>query len=53
MEELLGEVFSMRFVPRLYVEDQLQLQGNLETAVRRVGGWREMVAILGINQLEQ
>jgi hypothetical protein len=43
----------MRFVPRLYVEDQLQLQGNLETAVRRVGGWCEMAAGLEVSQLEQ
>jgi hypothetical protein len=53
MEELLGEVFSIRFVPRLYIEEQLQLQGNLETAMRRVGGWCEMAVVLEVSQLEQ
>jgi hypothetical protein len=38
VEELLGEVFSMRSVPRLYNEGQLQFRESLETEVRRVGG---------------
>jgi hypothetical protein len=35
-------------VPRLYNEELLQLRGNLETAVRRVGGRCEMAASLGV-----
>jgi hypothetical protein len=41
-----GTVFSVLFVPRLYNEDQLPLQGSLETADSRVGGWCEMAASL-------
>jgi hypothetical protein len=44
--ELLEEVFSVWSVPRIYNEEQLQLQESLETAVRRVGGWCEMAASL-------
>jgi hypothetical protein len=29
-------VFSVQFMPRLYNEDQLPLQGSLETAVRSI-----------------
>jgi hypothetical protein len=43
----------MRSVPRLYNEEQLRLQESLETAVKRVGGWCEMGASLGVSQLEQ
>jgi hypothetical protein len=35
--ELVGEVFSVRSVPRLYKEKQLQLRESLEMAVRKVG----------------
>jgi hypothetical protein len=35
-------MFSMLSVPRLYNEDRLALRDNLETVVRRVGGWCEM-----------
>jgi hypothetical protein len=35
--ELLEAMFSVQSVLRLYNEDQLPLQGNLNTAVRRVG----------------
>jgi hypothetical protein len=45
---LLGEMFSVRFVPRLYNEEQLRLQESLETAVRRVGGWCETATSLGV-----
>jgi hypothetical protein len=37
IEELLGELFSVRSVPRLYSEGPLRLRNSLETAVRRVG----------------
>jgi hypothetical protein len=36
-EELLGEVFSMRSVPRIHDEEQLWLRESLELAVRRIG----------------
>jgi hypothetical protein len=52
-EELFGEMFSKPSVPRLYNEGQLPLEDSLETVVRRVGGWCEMAASLGISQLEQ
>jgi hypothetical protein len=42
IEKLLGEMFSMRSVPRLYNLEHLRLRESLETAVRRVGGWREI-----------
>jgi hypothetical protein len=41
-----GVLFSVRSVPRLYNEDQLPLQGCLETVIRRVGAWCEMAASL-------
>jgi hypothetical protein len=47
IEDLLEAVFSVRPVPRLRNEKQLRLRKCLEAAVRRVGGWCEMVAILG------
>jgi hypothetical protein len=37
-------MFSVRSVPMVYNEDELPLRESLETAVRRVGGWREMAA---------
>jgi hypothetical protein len=40
------EMFSVRYVPRLYNEDQLPLRESLETAIGRVGGWCEMAASL-------
>jgi hypothetical protein len=46
MEELLGIVFSVRSVPRLY---HLPLEESLEMAVRRVGGWCVMAASLGVS----
>jgi hypothetical protein len=49
-EELLGEVFSVRSVPRLYSEEQVRLRDSLETAVRRVGGWCEMAASLRVGE---
>jgi hypothetical protein len=48
IEELLETVFSVRFVPRLYNEEQLALRDTLETAVRRAGGRCEMAATLGV-----
>jgi hypothetical protein len=49
IEELLGEVFSMRSVPKLYNEEQLRLRESLQTGVRRVGGLCEMAASLGVS----
>jgi hypothetical protein len=48
-KEVLEEVFSVRSMPRLYNEDQLPSEESLETAVRRVGGWCEMAANLGVS----
>jgi hypothetical protein len=42
----------MWFVPRLYNEEQLRLREYLETAVRRVWGWCEMAASLGVREME-
>jgi hypothetical protein len=36
MEELLGAMFSVQFMLRLYNEGQMSLESSLETAVRRV-----------------
>jgi hypothetical protein len=36
IEELLGEVFCVRYMPRLYNEEQLRLRESLETAVKVV-----------------
>jgi hypothetical protein len=47
-EEPLEGVFSMRYVLMLYNEGQLPLEQSLETALRRVGGWCEMVASVGV-----
>jgi hypothetical protein len=47
--ELLEVVFSVRSVPRLCNEGQLPLEECVETAVRRVGGWCEMAASLGVS----
>jgi hypothetical protein len=52
-EELLGEVFSVRSVPRLYNEEQLRLQESLETTLTTVGSWCEMAASLRVSRLEQ
>jgi hypothetical protein len=41
------EKFSVRAVPRLYNEYQPSLGDSLETAVRRVGGWCEVAAMVG------
>jgi hypothetical protein len=43
---IMEEMFPVRFVLRLYNEDQLPLRVSLETAVRRVGCWCEMAASL-------
>jgi hypothetical protein len=51
-KELLEAVFSVRSVPRLYNESHLPLVSNLETAVKRVGGWCEMAAYLGVCGVE-
>jgi hypothetical protein len=48
-EKLLEVVFSVRPMPRLCNKGQLQLEENLETAVRRVGGWYEIAASLGVS----
>jgi hypothetical protein len=53
IEELLEALFSVRSVPRLYNEGQLQLRESLETALRSVGGRCEMAASLGVSHLEQ
>jgi hypothetical protein len=47
IEELLEAAFSVRSVPRLYNEDQLSIEENLEMAVRRLRVWCEMAASLG------
>jgi hypothetical protein len=47
--ELLGEVFSVWSMLRLYNKGQLPLEESPETAVRRPGGWCEMAASLGIS----
>jgi hypothetical protein len=44
--KLLEAVLSVWSVLRLFNEDQLPLQGSLETAVRRVVVWCEMAASL-------
>jgi hypothetical protein len=49
IEELLEAMFSVRSVPRLYNEEQLQLRMNLETVVRRVEGWSEMAVRVGVS----
>jgi hypothetical protein len=43
IEGLLGEVFSVLSVPKLYNEKQLRLRESLETAVRIVGFSRDTV----------
>jgi hypothetical protein len=50
MEVLLGAVFSVQSMLRLYNEAQLPLEENLETEVRRIGGWCEMAASLGVSE---
>jgi hypothetical protein len=51
IDELLKAVLSVRSVPRLYKEEQLRLRESLETAVRKVGGWCEMAASLGVGAM--
>jgi hypothetical protein len=46
MEDLLEETFSMRSVSTIYNKDKLPLRDSLETALRRVGCWCEIAAIL-------
>jgi hypothetical protein len=41
MEELLGALFSVQFVTRLYKEGQLPLEKSHEMAVTRVGDSRD------------
>jgi hypothetical protein len=50
--ELLETVFSLRYVPRIYNEEQLRLREGLEMAIRRVGGSCEMAASLGCEKTE-
>jgi hypothetical protein len=45
--ELLGDMFSVGSMLRLYKEDQLSFLESPETAVRRLGGWCEVAASLG------
>jgi hypothetical protein len=52
IQKLLEAVFSVRPVPRLYDEGQLPLVLSVETTVRRVGGWCEIAASLGVSELE-
>jgi hypothetical protein len=49
VEELLEAAFSMRSVPRLCNECQLQLENSLDATLRIVGGWCEMAASLGVS----
>jgi hypothetical protein len=49
IEELFREVFSTQSVQRLYNEEQLRLRKSLETAMRRIGGWCEVAASLGVS----
>jgi hypothetical protein len=51
-EELSGAVFSVRSLLRLYNEGQLPFEESLETAVKRIGGWRVMAASLGVSGVE-
>jgi hypothetical protein len=48
--DLLEALFSVWSVPRLHNKGQLPLWKSPETATRRVGGWCEMVASLGVSQ---
>jgi hypothetical protein len=52
VEELLEAVFSVRSVTYLYNEGQLPLEESLETALRRVWGWYDMAASLGVSGVE-
>jgi hypothetical protein len=45
---LLEAVFSVRSVSGLYKKAQLLLGETCDTAVRKVGGWCEMAARLGV-----
>jgi hypothetical protein len=47
--EMLEAVFSVRSMPKLYIERQLPLE-DFETAVGRVGGWCYMAASLGVSR---
>jgi hypothetical protein len=53
IQELLETVFSVRFVPRRYKEDQLLSpvrRESPETAVTRVGSWCEMAVSLRVRE---
>jgi hypothetical protein len=52
VKELL-EAFSMLSMPGLYNKYQLPLQKSSEAAVRKVGGWCEVVVSLGISELRE
>jgi hypothetical protein len=52
-EELLEAMVSVWSVPRLYIKGQLPLEESLETAVRRVGGWRDMTTSLGVSEVKR
>jgi hypothetical protein len=43
----------MRSVPRFYYDEQLRIRENLETAVRRVGGWCKVAASLGVSGVSE
>jgi hypothetical protein len=49
-EKLLGEVFSVLSMLRLYNEAQLPLDESLETVERRLGAWCKRAASLGVSQ---
>jgi hypothetical protein len=49
IEEMFKVVFSMRSMLRLRNEQQLWLRDSPGMAVRRVGGWHEMAASLGMS----
>jgi hypothetical protein len=44
--EITEETFSVRPVPRLYIEDQLPLGDSLEKVDRRVGDWSAMAGMV-------
>jgi hypothetical protein len=45
-------MFSVWSIPRVYNKGKLPLEESLETAVRRVGGWCEMAASLGVSEVK-
>jgi hypothetical protein len=47
MEEMLEAVFSvLSIMPKLYNKEQMRLQQNIVTAVKRAGGWCETATSL-------